>query len=69
MNTAGWDKAWTNLVNDVEQTFMPSLDKLMHVWFAPRDSHRSGGGGSDTVGAFDGKVARRRREHCRGNVK
>lgn len=31
VNTAGWDKAWTNLVNDVEQTFTPSLDKLMGV--------------------------------------
>ena len=31
VNTAGWDKAWTNLVNDVEQTFTPSLTKLVGV--------------------------------------
>ena len=31
VNTAGWDKAWTNLVNDVEQTFTPSLTRLMGV--------------------------------------
>ena len=31
VNTAGWDKAWTNLVNDAEQTFTPSLAKLMGV--------------------------------------
>ena len=31
MNTAGWDKAWTNLVNDVEQTFTPSLTRLTGV--------------------------------------
>ena len=30
-NTAGWDKAWTNLVNDAEQTFTPSLTKLSGV--------------------------------------
>ena len=28
VNTAGWDKGWTNLVNDVEQTFTPSLTRL-----------------------------------------
>jgi len=31
VNTAGWDKAWTNLVNDVEQTFSPSLTRLTGV--------------------------------------
>ena len=31
VNTAGWDKAWTNLVNDVEQTFTPSLTRLVGV--------------------------------------
>ena len=31
VNTAGWDKGWTNLVNDVEQTFTPSLSKLVGV--------------------------------------
>ena len=31
VNTAGWDKGWTNLVNDVEQTFTPSLTRLMGV--------------------------------------
>lgn len=31
VNTAGWDKAWTNLVNDVEQTFTPSLKRLVGV--------------------------------------
>jgi hypothetical protein len=31
MNTAGWDKGWTNLVNDVEQTFTPSLPRLRGV--------------------------------------
>jgi hypothetical protein len=31
VNTAGWDKGWTNLVNDVEQTFTPSLTRLVGV--------------------------------------
>lgn len=31
VNTAGWDKAWTNLVNDVEQTFTPSMPRLLGV--------------------------------------
>ena len=31
VNTEGWDKAWTNLVNVVEQTFIPSLPKLSAV--------------------------------------
>jgi hypothetical protein len=31
VNTAGWDKAWTNLVNDAEQTFTPSVPRLMGV--------------------------------------
>ena len=31
VNTEGWDKAWTNLVNVVEQTFIPSLPKLSVV--------------------------------------
>lgn len=31
VNTDGWDKAWTNLVNDVEQTFTPSLPRLLAV--------------------------------------
>ena len=31
VNTAGWDKAWTNLVNDVEQTFTPSITRLVGV--------------------------------------
>jgi hypothetical protein len=31
VNTAGWDKAWTNLVNDVEQTFKPSFTRLVGV--------------------------------------
>jgi hypothetical protein len=31
VNAARWDKAWTNLVNDVEQTFTPSLPKLLAV--------------------------------------
>jgi hypothetical protein len=31
VNTVGWDRGWTNLVNDVEQTFTPSLPKLMGV--------------------------------------
>jgi len=30
-NTVTWDQAWTNLVNDVEQTFTPSLPKLVSV--------------------------------------
>jgi|SRR5579872_484189 len=29
VNTAGWDKAWTNLVNDVEQSFRPSAPRLV----------------------------------------
>jgi hypothetical protein len=31
VNTAGWDKAWTNLVNDAEQSFIPSLPRLLAV--------------------------------------
>jgi hypothetical protein len=31
VNTAQWDKAWTNLVNDVQQSFKPSLPKLLAV--------------------------------------
>jgi hypothetical protein len=31
VNTAGWNKAWTNLVNDVEQTFKPSFARLVGV--------------------------------------
>jgi hypothetical protein len=31
INTAGWNKAWTNLVNDVEQTFVPSSPRLLAV--------------------------------------
>lgn len=30
-NTARWDKAWTNLVNDVEQGFTPTLPRLEAV--------------------------------------
>jgi len=30
-NTAEWDKAWTNLLNDTEQSFKPSLPKLLAV--------------------------------------
>jgi len=30
-NTAPWDKGWTNLVNDVRQTFTPSLPRLTAV--------------------------------------
>lgn len=30
-NIAGWDKAWTNVVNDVEQGFTPSRPKLVGV--------------------------------------
>jgi hypothetical protein len=31
VNAAKWDKAWTNLVNDAEQTFVPSLPRLLAV--------------------------------------
>ena len=31
VNTAGWDRGWTNLINDVEQTFVPSLHKLTGI--------------------------------------
>ena len=31
VNTAGWDKAWTNLLNDTEESFTPSLPRLMAV--------------------------------------
>jgi hypothetical protein len=31
VNTAGWDGAWTNLVNDAEQTFTPSVPRLLGV--------------------------------------
>ena len=30
-NTTGWDKAWTNLLNVAEQSFTPSLPKLLGV--------------------------------------
>jgi hypothetical protein len=30
-NTAGWTQAWTNLLNDVQQTFTPSLPRLTSV--------------------------------------
>jgi len=30
-NIAPWDKAWTNLLNDVRQTFKPSLPSLTRV--------------------------------------
>jgi hypothetical protein len=30
-NTAPWDRAWTNLLNDVRQTFKPSLPRLTRV--------------------------------------
>ena len=31
MNTVGWEKAWTNRVNDVEQGFTPTLPRLEAV--------------------------------------
>lgn len=31
VNTAGWDKAWTNLSNDTEESFTPSLPRLTGV--------------------------------------
>jgi len=31
VNTAPWDKGWTNMVNDVRQTFIPSLPTLTGV--------------------------------------
>jgi hypothetical protein len=31
VNTEGWDKAWTNLLNVTEQSFTPSLPKLRGV--------------------------------------
>jgi hypothetical protein len=31
VNSARWDKAWTNLLNDVEQSFTPSMPKLLGV--------------------------------------
>lgn len=31
VNTAGWDKAWTNLLNDPEESFTPSASKLQGV--------------------------------------
>jgi hypothetical protein len=31
VNTGGWDKAWTNLLNVAEQSFTPSLPKLLGV--------------------------------------
>ena len=30
-NTATWQNAWTNLLNDVRQSFIPSLPKLVAV--------------------------------------
>jgi hypothetical protein len=30
-NTAAWEQAWTNLVNDARQTFTPSLPRLLAV--------------------------------------
>lgn len=31
VNTAGWDRAWTNLLNDVQQSFVPTSPKLTAV--------------------------------------
>jgi hypothetical protein len=31
VNAAHWDKAWTNLLNDVEQSFTPSMPRLLGV--------------------------------------
>jgi hypothetical protein len=31
VNAARWEKAWTNLVNDAEETFTPSLPSLLAV--------------------------------------
>jgi hypothetical protein len=31
VNTEGWDKAWTNLLNVYAQSFAPSLPKLLGV--------------------------------------
>lgn len=31
VNTEGWDKGWTNLVNDVRQSFTPTLPRLEAV--------------------------------------
>jgi hypothetical protein len=31
VNTPGWNGAWTNLLNDAEQSFVPSLPKLVAV--------------------------------------
>jgi hypothetical protein len=31
VNSTRWDKAWTNLLNDVEQSFTPSLPRLLGV--------------------------------------
>ena len=31
VNTAAWDKAWTNLLNEAEQTFTPSRETLVAV--------------------------------------
>jgi|SRR5450432_3890045 len=31
VNTAGWDKGWTNLGNDVRQSFTPTLHRLTAV--------------------------------------
>lgn len=31
VNSARWDKAWTNLLNDVEQSFTPSMPRLLGV--------------------------------------
>lgn len=31
VNVVGWNKAWTNLVNDAEQSFVPSMPRLLGV--------------------------------------
>ena len=31
VSTAGWEKAWTNLINDVEQGFTPAQPRLLAV--------------------------------------
>jgi hypothetical protein len=31
VNTDGWNKAWTNLLNDAEQSFTPALPRLRAV--------------------------------------
>lgn len=53
-NTAAWDGAWTNLVNDVEQSFVPSLPKLTAIEVGLVVGNKSTSGNEVTLAVIDG---------------